>query len=1167
MAKTVEMLHAVIDGAILSGPPVEQPPHTVQGNNKSSPDIFGNIPIESDPDSVDPTQYENIPDVNFVQEVKNEIENKASQINITDNGDGTATFVKYGGEDLVKYGGEGEVTVYKTEIRKADIGGKNKYQIEAEKANREGGTGFDGYTLSIEKDIDAARGISLEKSSVPGNVVFTDYDGARHEVQSGFDMVSSDETVVVKHPGEDGYPINPGSNDYGKVDFSIQPEITRAKTVEQGLENSKAPANQSLAATANTDTATATDAVASTTTASILQTIWNKIRSVVNAMALKVGTTQTINGTAYGTGNITITAAPSGTAGGDLAGTYPNPTLAAKTRTNTTSTASPGSAGTFTAIDSVTTNAAGQVTGANTKEVTMPTVPSVPSAGNLTGQSAVAGQSASNGSAGTWARSDHYHALPAAPTIPTSLPPNGNAGGDLAGTYPNPTLAAKTRTNTTSTASPGSAGTFTAIDSVTTNAAGQVTGANTKEVTIPTIPTVNMPWQQAYGGPGNGDGANKWQRVWRVPYNNGVIDDLNYFFVLRGNFSIQASFLMSMRKDFRSANNFGALFFDIMASNARDLVSKVRFTGDSTYIYLELAQNYGGTTCWASDGELINQTTTAAPAHCWTVPGLSGNGTSGNWATGTVLLKHPSGSTTQYIRGDGSLAEFPSIPSVPSFPLSIANGGTAANNGYDALQNLIYNSLLNTALGSYALYSNTTGNRNIAIGSYALYNNTTGGNTAIGYCALYNNTTAGGNAALGYYALYSNTTGNYNTALGYQALYNNTTGAYNTAIGASALYNNTTGGNTAIGYSALYNNTTGAYNTAIGYQALCANTTGNYNTALGYYALHNNTDASGNTAIGHRALYANTTATTGTNPASGYNNTALGYCALSSNTYGDYNTAIGYNTLYANTTGIKVTAVGCDALQCNTTGICNTAVGWNSLGSNTTGINNTAVGNYVLRSNTTASNNTAMGYNALRFTTGGGNTAIGVNSGHATNGTATAYANTTNSVFIGCDSRPGGDNQTNQIVIGNGAQGNGSNTIQLGNNQINAIYCQQTSITYGSDIRLKEDVQPANLDMCVEAVKNLPVNRYKYKDFTGAHNDKHVTGFLADDVEKVFPKAVSKLDRYFPVLDENGKVEKEIFLEDVKHITMTEATPTLWGAMQKLIERVEILEAKRQESM
>lgn len=42
-----------------------------------------------------------------------------------------------------------------------------------------------------------------------------------------------------------------------------------------------------------------------------------------------------------------------------------------------------------------------------------------------------------------------------------------------------------TRTNTTSTDTPGHAGTFTAIDSVTSNARGHITGINTKTVTMP----------------------------------------------------------------------------------------------------------------------------------------------------------------------------------------------------------------------------------------------------------------------------------------------------------------------------------------------------------------------------------------------------------------------------------------------------------------------------------------------------------------------------------------------------------------------------------------------------------------------------------------------------------------------------------------------------------
>jgi len=48
-----------------------------------------------------------------------------------------------------------------------------------------------------------------------------------------------------------------------------------------------APANVALEATSNIDTTTTTPAIASATVASVMQTIWAKIRSVVNALALK----------------------------------------------------------------------------------------------------------------------------------------------------------------------------------------------------------------------------------------------------------------------------------------------------------------------------------------------------------------------------------------------------------------------------------------------------------------------------------------------------------------------------------------------------------------------------------------------------------------------------------------------------------------------------------------------------------------------------------------------------------------------------------------------------------------------------------------------------------------------------------------------------------------
>src|SRR5690242_5437323 len=96
------------------------------------------------------------------------------------------------------------------------------------------------------------------------------------------------------------------------------------------------------------------------------------------------------------------------------------------------------------------------------------------------------------------------------------------------------------------------------------------------------------------------------------------------------------------------------------------------------------------------------------------------------------------------------------------------------------------------------------------------------------------------NTAEGTNALFSLTTGTDNTAIGFQALQSNTTGGGNTATGSQALFSNTTGGgNTATGLNALKRNTTGFENTAIGFDALLHNT-GDFNTATGVAALQSN---------------------------------------------------------------------------------------------------------------------------------------------------------------------------------------------------------------------------------------------------------------------------------------------------------------------------------------
>ena len=209
----------------------------------------------------------------------------------------------------------------------------------------------------------------------------------------------------------------------------------------------------------------------------------------------------------------------------------------------------------------------------------------------------------------------------------------------------------------------------------------------------------------------------------------------------------------------------------------------------------------------------------------------------------------------------------------------------------------------NTAEGTDALFSLTTGTDNTAMGFDALYSNTTGSeNTATGSDALLSNTTGIRNMANGFAALESNTTGVRNTGSGRAALANNTTGNDNTGDGHDALFSNTTGiHNTATGSFALLFSTTANDNTAAGYAAMLFNTTGNRNAALGYWALYNNTTGNNNTANGYSALVNNTT---------GNENIALGNFAGSNLTTGDNNIDIGNQGVAAESNTIRLGTLG-----------------------------------------------------------------------------------------------------------------------------------------------------------------------------------------------------------------------------------------------------------------
>jgi trimeric autotransporter adhesin len=356
----------------------------------------------------------------------------------------------------------------------------------------------------------------------------------------------------------------------------------------------------------------------------------------------------------------------------------------------------------------------------------------------------------------------------------------------------------------------------------------------------------------------------------------------------------------------------------------------------------------------------------------------------------------------------------------------------------------------NTAVGTYAMQgvSGTplTGDWNTAVGQRALFTlqGSAQSNTAVGEDSLHNNSTGSQNTAVGDNAMIgvSGTplTGSNNVAVGYNALFAaQGTASDNTALGMQALYATTTGtSSTAVGYYAL-DNATGSPNDALGFNAGKYISTGSDNVALGYQAMTgiSGTPLTGsyNTAVGDQALY--------TIQGTASNNTAVGYQALGLNTTGSANTAIGQYALTDNITGIDSSAIGVQALY-SATGSPNDALGYDAGEYITTGTANVAIGYHAIQgvSGTplTGNYNTAVGDAALDTIQGtaAGNTAVGYQAGYSGTGLTTG----TNNVYIGYNAAAYAATDTNEIVLGEGTTGNGSNTITLGNASITKTLLQ-----------------------------------------------------------------------------------------------------------------------------
>ncbi|MCB0731194.1 MAG: tail fiber domain-containing protein [Ignavibacteriae bacterium] len=220
---------------------------------------------------------------------------------------------------------------------------------------------------------------------------------------------------------------------------------------------------------------------------------------------------------------------------------------------------------------------------------------------------------------------------------------------------------------------------------------------------------------------------------------------------------------------------------------------------------------------------------------------------------------------------------------------------------------------------------------------------------------------------------------------------------------------------------------------------------------LGNYSGQNDTnpDNNRNTAVGINSLTNfNVQDTTG-------GNSSLGYASLQGYSIGDKNTALGYRSLYANNSSIAA------------------------------GSNNTGIGHETLRDNIIGNGNIAVGF-------GAGKADIDNNKLYVYSGITTGF-----SLIFGDF-----DENNEKVKISGSLEITGDFTVLNGS----------AFPTSSSDIRLKNIL--GNYTKGLEEINKLKTINFRYKKNNSRKldSDKIHCGFIAQEVEKVFPEAVKKDD-------------------------------------------------------
>ena len=343
-------------------------------------------------------------------------------------------------------------------------------------------------------------------------------------------------------------------------------------------------------------------------------------------------------------------------------------------------------------------------------------------------------------------------------------------------------------------------------------------------------------------------------------------------------------------------------------------------------------------------------------------------------------------------------------------------------------------------------------------------------------------------------------------ALEYFGRANANSDGWNTAVGAEAMGGSNSDDisySNAFGGRALKAVTSADYNNMFGYRAGTSITTGGSNTAMGHNAAASLTDGASNVAIGRDALELQQGAT---------DNIAIGAYAMD-----------GCNS--ASTS--QVIAIGSYAASGALAGHNNQFIGYQSGEYATSAFYNTAIGNGSLSGSGstafTGDHNVAIGHNAApNITSGYRNVCIGQTAGSG--GTSFGYG-----TYLGMETAVSAANETNSIVIGNGATGKGSNTgFMSANGGANYAGNNSSSWSTTSDRRIKKNIEDNTTGL--EALNQIRVRNFEYRtedEILDFDNPKAAVvereglqlGVIAQEIEEILPDVVMTLESGVKTVD------------------------------------------------